>query len=146
MKKDPAIHILYMEDDLDQIRLFLKALEYESYWEDYTVDHAENGNDGLALYDKKSYDVIIIDYRMSGLTGLEVLKALVSRKNHPPVIMLTGDETEKTASQARKLGVSDCLTRDFAGMYLKLLPKLIQRIIKEHKLGTGPRENIFIGS
>jgi YesN/AraC family two-component response regulator len=57
----------------------------------FVVDYASNGKDGLRLFKEKKYDLIITDFNMSGLTGLDVIDSIRKRDNKTPIILLTGN-------------------------------------------------------
>jgi DNA-binding NtrC family response regulator len=75
----------------------------------------------LDVAQRRQFDVTILDLRMPGMTGLEVLEKL--RAMHPEceVIILTGEGTVETAVQAMKLGAYDYLTKPFSLAELKVI-------------------------
>lgn len=119
-----------MEDDPGLARLFQKKLERSGY----IVDIARDGKEGLAMYEKASYDIVAVDQQMPAYSGLEVLKILSSRGTPPPVIMVTGTGSEEIAVEAMKLGASDYIIKDVEGGYLELLPSLIEKILRKQQL------------
>ena len=81
---DPkAIRILYMEDDPGLARLFQKKLRRAGY----LVDIAQDGEEGLAMYNAGSYDIVATDQAMPIHNGLEVIRILASQGPLPPTIM-----------------------------------------------------------
>jgi PAS domain S-box-containing protein len=119
-----------MEDDAAQARLAQKCLEREGF----RVDVALDGLAGLACYDEKSYDVVVVDQTMPSRRGLEVLRDIASRGELPPAIMVTGTGNEEVAVEAMKLGVSDYLVKDLEGGFVHLLPVTIHRAIERHRM------------
>jgi len=104
-KKKPTILIT---DDEKSIRGALKEiLEFENY---STVE-AENGTEALQIVDKKVVDLVVLDIKMKGMDGIEVLEKI--KKNHPelPVIMISGHGTIKIAVEATKIGAFDFLEK-----------------------------------
>jgi CheY-like chemotaxis protein len=92
-------------DDEDNIRrmmrLTLEAAGYE-------VGEANNGQEGLDLYaDGSSWDVVLLDQRMPGMDGLEVLRRLHQRDAAAQVIMVTAYASVDLAVDAMKLGATD---------------------------------------
>ena len=124
------VHILYMEDDQGLARLLQKRLEREGY----TVEIAHNGEEGIAMLGKAAYDVLLVDYNMPVVGGLEVIRALSSRGALPPTIMITGLGNESVAVEALKLGASDYIVKDIDQGYLELLPIVIEQVIKERRI------------
>jgi len=130
MSKSKAIRILYMEDDPGSARLFQKRLEQAGY----VVDIARDGEEGLAMYEAGSYDVVAVDQTMPVHDGLEVLRFLASGGPLPPTIMVTGTGNEQIAVEAMKLGTSDYIVKDVEGRYLELLPSVIERALRQQRL------------
>ena len=104
MPKSEPIRILYMEDDAGLARLFQKRLERAGY----VVDLAGDGEEGLAMYDAGTYDVVAVDQQMPVHDGLSVIRFLASRTPPPPTIMITGTGSERIA------GLSTRSTREKA--------------------------------
>jgi len=119
-----------MEDDLGLARLLQKRLERDGY----RVDLAADGEKGLALLAGNMYDVMIVDYNMPVLGGLDVIRTLSSQKRLVPTIMVTGVGNESVAVEALKLGASDYLVKDVEQGYLELLPIVLQQVLHEQRL------------
>jgi len=136
MTDQKPIRILYMEDNLEVASL-VKARLLES---GYQVDHALDGEQGLAMYDSGSYDIIAVDQHMPVRDGLSVLQTLAARGPLPPTIMVTGTGNETIAVEAMKLGASDYLVKDVDGGYLKLLPSVIQQVLQQQQLVKENRQ------
>lgn len=130
MSEKTLIHILYMEDDVAQARLVKKRLEHGFC----QVDLAGNGAEGLELVARGSYDLVLVDYRMPVMDGLEVLRRLKEQDQAPPAVMLTGHGSEKLAVQAMKLGAFDYLVKDGDLGFLELLPMVIDQVLKRQQL------------
>ena len=124
------IRILIMEDDTAQARLAQRTLERAGY----VVDWARNGDEGLAMYGAKAYDVLMVDHEMPGKGGIEVLRTLAEKGSLPPTIMVTGNGDEEVAVEAMKLGAGDYLVKDVEGRYLTLLPTVIERLLAQQRL------------
>ncbi|MFC2095444.1 diguanylate cyclase domain-containing protein [Candidatus Bipolaricaulota bacterium] len=125
-----TIRILYMEDDAGLARLVQKRMKRAGY----SVDVAEDGEQGVEQYQAGEYDVLIVDQNMPGYSGLKVLEVLSEQGELPPTIMLTGTGNEETAVEAMKLGASDYVVKDAATGFLDLLPPVIERILKQRRL------------
>jgi sigma-B regulation protein RsbU (phosphoserine phosphatase) len=79
----------------------------------HTVQTAEDGQEALALIEKQSFDVILLDIMMPGISGIEVLKTL--RKSYSaaelPIIMATAQSEDEDIVEALKLGANDYVTK-----------------------------------
>jgi len=70
----------------------------------YTVETANNGNETLKKVESSPPDLIILDYMMPDLSGLDVLKELRKRGNDTPVVMITAYGSIERAVEAMKEG------------------------------------------
>ncbi|MBF8247482.1 MAG: sigma-54-dependent Fis family transcriptional regulator, partial [Bacteroidetes bacterium] len=95
-------------DDEQSVRNSLKMiLEYERF----EVEFAENGETALKKLITVSVDVVLLDVKMAGMDGIEVLQRIREKKAHLPVIMISGHGTIETAVEATKLGAYDFLPK-----------------------------------
>ena len=104
--------------------------------EGYEVEAAASGNEGLEKLRDDQFDMVLLDLRMEGRTGLSVLEELRQGGNDVPVLMLTGFATVDSAVAALKLGADDYLTKpcDNALLRSKIKAILARR---EPVLGAG---------
>ena len=99
--------ILIIDDD-KSVRDSLKMiLEYEHY----EVEFAENGEQGIQKLNRFPVDVILLDVKMSGMDGIEVLTKIRQKNEKLPVVMISGHGTIETAVEATKLGAFDFLSK-----------------------------------
>lgn len=119
-----------MEDDKGLASLIKKKLLKENF----EIDIAVDGEEGLAMLKDSSYDIVAIDYDIPIYDGLEVVQAMSDIENPPPTIMITGEGSEDLAVEAMKLGVGDYIVKDFNGRYIELIPTVIKRVLKQHRL------------
>src|SRR5215467_2500080 len=132
------IRVLYMEDDTGAARLFQKKLQPLGF----EVDLAENGETGLAMYDARHHDVVVVDQSMPGYDGLQVIQHLTLRSPTLPMLMVTGTGNEKVAIQALKLGAGDYIVKDVDGSYLELVPSVIEQLLEQRRLVTEKEEAV----
>ncbi|HEX6748560.1 MAG TPA: sigma-54 dependent transcriptional regulator [Longimicrobium sp.] len=104
--------------------------------EGYEVDAEPGGDPGLERLRRERYDMVLLDLKMQGRTGLSVLEELRGGGNDVPVLMLTGYATVDSAVQALKLGADDYITKpcDNAVLRSKIKSVLARR---EPVLGAG---------
>lgn len=96
-------------DDEKNIRLTLnKCLE-----EDYKVVTAVNGEDGLDKFSQEEFEVVLLDMKLPGIDGLEVLEKIKTEAPATKVIMITGFGSVETAVETMKLGAVDYLRKPF---------------------------------
>ena len=102
--------ILVIEDDPTVGQFVKRGLE-EQRW---TVDLAENGNDGESLALTGDYDLVILDMRLPGKPGMEVLHDLRARNFQRPVLVLTAQDAVDAKVQTLRAGADDYVTKPFA--------------------------------
>jgi PAS domain S-box-containing protein len=130
------LRILVMDDDIAHARLAQRVLEPAGY----AVDIAQDGDQGLAMFQAGAYDVLIVDHQMPGKDGLEVLHTLIAWRDLSPMVMVTGHGDEAVAVEALKLGVGDYIVKDVAGNYLALLPTVIERLLDQQRLVAAKQQ------
>jgi len=98
-------------DDEAAIRESLKmTLEYEGY----EFVPAATGQEGLALAEREAPDLVLLDVKMPGMDGLEVLERLRNMNDTLPVLVISGHGTISTAVEATKKGAFDFIEKPFA--------------------------------
>jgi two-component system OmpR family response regulator len=104
------MHLLIVEDDADTASYMRKGLTEAGY----TVDHADNGRDGLFLATSGSFDAIILDRMLPGLDGLAVLQALRAANITTPVLILSALGQVDDRVKGLRAGGDDYLSKPFA--------------------------------
>jgi len=102
--------ILLIDDEqsiLDLLDILLRRKGYD-------VVVAGNGRDGLKVFRRERPDVVVVDLKMPGMDGLTVLQELRTLDAHTPVIILTGAGTPESERQARALGVTEFVEKEFS--------------------------------
>lgn len=121
--------ILVVDDD-EGVRDALKmTLEYEGY----ECLFARSGREGLDLLGSESIDLVLLDVKMPGMDGLEVLRRMRERGDAAPVIVISGHGTIGTAVEATKQGAFTFLEKGFEGDVLKVN---IRNALEQHRLQT----------
>ena len=118
MLPDPATPILIVEDFKTMARIMrnlLKQLGYED------VDDAPDGSRALALLEQKNYGLVISDWNMAPMTGIELLRRLRAMPHHKttPFIMVTAETRNENIIIARGAGVNAYLVKPFNGETLR---------------------------
>jgi two-component system nitrogen regulation response regulator NtrX len=99
---------ILITDDEKSIRNALREiLEFENY----SVIEAENGEQALQAIQKENPDLVMLDIKMRGMDGIEVLEKIKESKPELPVIMISGHGNIKIAVEATKIGAFDFLEK-----------------------------------
>lgn len=109
MIETEKLNILVAEDEESFLRVLRTVLEATHR---FNVFSCETGDEAIEALSKTPYDLVILDYKMPGKTGLNVLQWLHEQKSAAPVIMLTGVGSEDIAVEAMKLGAYDYVRKD----------------------------------
>ena len=104
------MRILVVEDEKKVSTLIARGLEEESYH----VDVAHDGEKGLALAMDTQYDLVILDVMLPKRNGFDVVRALRSRRQSVPVLMLTAKTSTEDKVEGLDSGADDYLTKPFA--------------------------------
>ena len=99
--------LLIIEDE----RPLRELLETELSRSGYKVESAADGEEGLVKYAQQVFNIVLLDMRMPGMDGVEVLKRMRSESKIPEVIVFTGHGTIETAVECIKHGAYDYLTK-----------------------------------
>jgi len=131
--------VLIVEDNLDHQFIIRKTLE--EYRDGISIDTAETVDDAQGLIQKNSYESILLDYRLQGSSGIELVKWIQQEEIEVPVIMITNMEDVSIAVQAVKLGVYDYLCKNKESF--DRLPLLIDKASEEYRLKKKLKETEF---
>lgn len=141
MKKSKGVTVLLIEDEISHAELIKRELERGGLDLKGWV-HATSGERGLEILEEESFDLILLDYRLPEMDGLEVLRRMRERDLDIPVIMITGQGSEGVAAEAMKLGArdyilkSDLFTPKQAAALLGVTPQTIKNYIYRRRLKT----------
>ena len=105
----------------DEVRL-ASALQRGLTAEGFTVDVAHTGPDGLHAASETSYDAVLLDIMLPGLSGYRIIEQLRAAENWVPILMLTAKDGEYDEADALDLGADDYLTKPFS--FVVLLARL----------------------
>jgi DNA-binding NtrC family response regulator len=107
--KEKQIKLLIVDDD----EKFLKTIAERLGLKDFDVTTASEGNQAIKAAKKSKFDVAILDMKMPGMDGMEVLQSLKKKHKFLEVIMLTGFASIDSAVEATKLGAFGYLEKPY---------------------------------
>jgi two-component system nitrogen regulation response regulator NtrX len=125
--------ILVIDDEAairDSLRMIL---EYEGYG----FVGAASGQDGLALVQRERPDLVLLDIKMAGMDGMEVLRKLRALDDTLPVVMISGHGTTSTAVEAIKSGALDFLDKPLSSERVIVT---LQNVLAQQELRQENRE------
>jgi DNA-binding response OmpR family regulator len=106
--------VLIVEDEAKIAAAVRRGLEAE----DFAVDVANTGTDGLWMATENPYDVIVLDILLPGMSGFEVCRKLREAGNWSPILMLTAKSGDYDQAEALDTGADDYLTKPFSFVVL----------------------------
>ncbi len=126
------LHILLVEDSEHDMLVFRRAFQRSQVVCEIT--HYVRAEEALArLQDTpSSFDLVVTDYKLPGMSGLDLCQELLHKEIPLPMIILTGAGTEHLAVEALKTGVDDYLVKDSGQSYLDLLPVVLPAVVRQH--------------
>ena len=101
--------ILVVDDEQDIVKVLSKILELAGY----EVISAYNGTEAIQHVKENNPDLVLLDYMMPDITGLEVLQQIKAFSEEVYVIMVTGRGSEEVAASVMKAGASDYVIKPF---------------------------------
>ncbi len=122
------MRILVVEDDMDQRELIRETL-LDHFGQD-TVTCAESGHEVLGR-DLSQFDIILTDFNLPDIPGIEFLKAVIERCDKP-VIVVTGENVRQTAAMAIRVGAYDYIVK--SGDYLFTIPLIVEKNLEAYKV------------
>lgn len=111
--------ILIIDDDLDLCTLLSRFLSKNGF----ETEMAHSGNKGIAKFSAGRYDLVICDYRLGDMDGINVLRLLRNENPSVKVLMITGYSDIKTAVEVIKMGAFDYIVKP-------LVPDEVLSIVK----------------
>ncbi len=141
------LSLLYVDDDDALLELFQRFFEMSGEFE---VDTASSGTAALAKLATNPYDVVISDYQMPGMTGIELLRRLRAEQNKIPFIIYTHQGMVDVAIEAINTGVDFFVLKDvnFASQQVDLAHKVRQavRLRRAERSLAGAERQAHIGN
>lgn len=96
-------HILLIDDDSVVVRVLSDGLR--KLGSDYVVETAGSGEEALTKIQQHPYDVVITDYRMPGISGLDLAREIRQRSPTTAVVLMTAYGTSELRASARDIGI-----------------------------------------
>ncbi|TAF72442.1 MAG: DNA-binding response regulator, partial [Flavobacterium sp.] len=127
--------ILIVEDEVGIADFLKQGLEEEGY----TVLVAYDGETGLALALEQKVNVILLDWMLPKMNGIDICKALRKVDNQTPILFLTAKDTVQETIEGLKAGANDYIKKPFS------FDELIERI-KIHFRNTASTDKLVLGN
>ena len=125
------INLLVIDDEKGHVELIEDSLEELKY--SFSITHASRPSDAETILSEGNFDLILLDYRMPGMDGLELLARIKEIQSDVPVIFMTAHGDENIATTAMKKGADDYISKkqDFN---TPRLPAAVERALEKYEL------------
>lgn len=101
------MHILVVDDE----REFLELMHNRMQKRGFTVSVAQTGEEALDMVERNSFDAVVLDVKMPGIDGIEVLRRVKKMRPELPVLLLTGHASIEVAMIGVETGAVDYLLK-----------------------------------
>lgn len=122
--------VLIVDGNKDQ--RYLMKISLLEYVKEMEVVFSDTSDDCLHKLSESNYDLLIVDYKLDGPNGLDLLRTVTQKKYDVPVMMVTAFGNEDIAVEAVKLGACDYIAK--SNGYLAKLTASALKILKEHSI------------
>ncbi|MEC5166494.1 DNA-binding response OmpR family regulator [Flavobacterium sp. PL11] len=129
------MHILIVEDEAGIVQFLKQGLEEEGY----QISSAADGFQGFEITQKQNFDLILMDWMLPKMTGLELCKAIRFKNSTTPIIFLTAKDTVQETIEGLKAGANDYIKKPFS------FDELVERI-KIHFRNQKEKEILSLGT
>jgi len=133
------IHVLLVDDEPSLLDVTKEFLEQQG--ESFQVDTAPSAEEALQRLSEEDYDVVVSDYKMHEMNGLEFLSHLRKKDRKTPFILLTGRGGEEIAAVALREGANDYIIRgkNLDSTLTELVHSIKRVFIQPHSFSTTSR-------
>ncbi len=118
-------------DDFSTMRRIVRNLLVELGFSNALIQEADDGESAIAMLRKQPFDLVVTDWNMPNMTGLELLRAIRAEAalKQLPVLMVTAENNRDQIISAAQSGVSGYIVKPFTAITLKeKLTKIFERI------------------
>lgn len=119
------IKILVVDDEKDTLRFIEKNINRIV---DCDLDTVINGDDAIEKIETDKFDLVILDLKMPGITGLDVIKRVKESKNFPKILVMTAYDSQQIADEVIEEGAVDYMPKP---LQLDILKRKVETILKD---------------
>lgn len=129
------MHILIVEDEIGIVQFLQQGLQEEGY----QITTANDGSKGFELIQEQKFDLILLDWMLPKINGLDLCKAIRIKDQTTPIIFLTAKDTVQETIEGLKAGANDYIKKPFS------FEELVERI-KIHFRNQKTPEILTLGT
>ena len=125
--KTQLLHVLVTDDDQSYCVLLKKALTGRGH----SVMVCSSAEEALLRLQKEQFDIMLLDYKMEGISGINVLQWMYGKKMDVPVILITSYGSEEIYEEAYKWGALEYFIK--GEMDTVRLPVMVEQVFSKHQ-------------
>ncbi|CAM3050783.1 response regulator transcription factor [Flavobacterium frigoris] len=129
------MHILIVEDEAGIVQFLQQGLEEEGY----QITSAADGLQGFELIQQQHFDLILLDWMLPKMSGLDLCKAIRRKDSNTPILFLTAKDTVQETIEGIKAGANDYIKKPFS------FEELVERI-KIHFRNQNEQDILTLGT
>ncbi|MFC0777262.1 response regulator transcription factor [Flavobacterium sp. HJSW_4] len=129
------MHILIVEDEVGIVQFLKQGLQEEGY----QITTAADGSKGFEVIQDQKFDLILLDWMLPKINGLDLCKAIRVKDQTTPIIFLTAKDTVQETIEGLKAGANDYIKKPFS------FEELVERI-KVHFRNKQQTETLTLGN
>lgn len=129
------MRLLVVEDEPGIANFLKQGLEEEAY----AVDVASDGNTGLSMAQSENYDLLLVDWMLPGISGIELTQRFRKANKNTPIIFLTAKDTVEETVFGLQSGANDYIKKPFH------FEELLERIKVQLRPASGEHERFVLG-
>lgn len=129
------MHILIVEDEVGIVQFLKQGLQEEGY----QITTAADGSKGFELVQEQKFDLILLDWMLPKINGLDLCKAIRVKDHTTPIIFLTAKDTVQETIEGLKAGANDYIKKPFS------FEELVERV-KVHFRNKKQLETLTLGN
>ena len=117
---------ILVADDNPAVRRYLRGLlEQQEEWK--VCDEARDGSDALDLFRKKHHDLVVLDFQMPAINGLDVAREIVKLSPNTPILMVTLYLSRQLEEEARRIGIRGACAKTDVGSLVEAVGALLRQ-------------------
>ena len=114
---------LIVDDEVD-VRLLVQLLINRENHGLHVVGEAASGEQALQMRRDLDVDVVVLDHRMPGLSGIETATRMLAEAPHLPIVLYSAFTDDRILAEAREVGVRDCVSKSDGPRLISVLREL----------------------
>ena len=131
---------------IDDEKPIAETIEAYAKKENMELTHSANGEQGLKIFHQQPFDIILVDWMLPGISGIEIIKA-IRQKSDTPILMISARNDETDIVLGLEMGADDYITKPFGPRELiARIHSLLRRHQKSNKQTTTTPADIKIGN